>query len=115
MISGNKNWQAFYGNLVHALIEKNERLHYPDSTCYQGHCGCITRFNWREFRRLAKWFWDHGPDVDEDWKRTAQRATFEFNADDLHDIMLGVFIGGDGSDRRPFRLPKPTAGTPLTR
>lgn len=45
------------------------------------------------FCEIVSRFWEQGGDVDEDWRRLAKAHGFD--PDSLHDIMLGVFVGGD--------------------
>jgi len=92
--------------------QKEERLeaygnfHWPLVSCYHGGCvrrgvtltGLFTRgCNWEDTRKLAVTFFQTGPDTSDDWRRLA-RAT-GFDADDLHDLLLGVFLGGGPAPR----------------
>ena len=84
-------------------------FHDPTSACFNGSCirpgigaaGAYTRkCNWNDLLKLSGWFLKHGPEIDEIWKREAR--TGRFNPEELHDIMLGVLVGGDGDKKDRF-------------
>lgn len=117
MIVGNEMAQEFFFRATKIACERNKknRVHWPDEDCFKGKCGCRKKFSWKGFRQLALWFWRHGPEVAEDWKVIARRRGFD--PDDIHDLFLGVYIGGDGDTGyvNVRMRPTPSRGTPLTR
>ena len=54
---------------------------------------CGSRHNWSAFHDIVTMFWDGVGDTNADWRRIAKAHGFD--ADNLHEVMLGVFIGGD--------------------
>lgn len=87
--------RAFYDNVVGLLIEKRGGKHYPDSKCFRGECWwCLkNHFDWKGLIPLVKMFWMEGPDVPKEWTRSA--ALLRFNAEELLDVLVGAFVGGD--------------------
>ena len=105
MTVDHKSLNAFFGNVVDAFITTPEHFHWPRTECFTGECKhgeVSTRLrspearlcNWKGILILAAWFLKHGPDVDDDWNGIA----WEWGCDPerLHDVFLGIFIGGDG-------------------
>ena len=97
MTVADKNLGTFVNNVVSVMLDKNRGIHAPDSRCFKGTCGQCrtagTRVNWHIVLQLATWFWETGPDIEDGWKRAAQNNRVD--PDELHEILLGVFIGGD--------------------
>ena len=94
-MSENKELETFYRTVVEVITQKRATIHHPtDSSCLRGLCGwCKPRFNWKAMRELVASIWNHGPDVDDNWKRAVERGGFRIDADELHDILIGIFIG----------------------
>ncbi len=61
-----------------------------------------TESGWKGLRQLAAAFWKDGPDVGDDWKRTARR--YGYDPEELHEILLGVFLGSDPA--KPVDVPR---------
>lgn len=101
----------FFGAVTRVIISrivtnKNALFHDPRPACFDGSCiqagisaadAYTRKCNWNDLLKLSAWFLIHGPEVDEIWKREAW--TGRFNPEDLHDIMLGVLVGGDGNKK----------------
>ena len=87
----------FYDNVVGVIAEKNNKnRHAPDASCFAGLCEwCPKERNWRGLLPLVQDFLKLGPGVSRSWKLAATRDGF--NSGELHDIMIGVFIGADKS------------------
>ena len=98
--------------VVKAVNVKASYFHWPDRPCFNGKCkrsalaptssmpvprGC----NWKDIRHLARSFWQTAPDVNEHWNRFARNSGL--NAEEFHDILLGVFIAG--ADAEPYYGP----------
>lgn len=104
-------FHAVVGILRNQIYERGQQgrlpkeygdFHYPLLDCYDGSCnrsgptptGLVTReCNWRDVRKLITTFFRTGPDIDDDWKRTAR--TIGYVPEDFHDLLLGVFMGSD--------------------
>ncbi len=95
-LNTDKKLGTFVTNVVSVLLDKNRGFHVPDSSCFKGTCGQCrtagTTVNWNAILQLAIWFWKHGPDIDDGWKRAARN--YRVDPDELHETLLGVFIGG---------------------
>lgn len=107
-IDVNKKLRAFFDAVVNVLRTKVVYFHDPGRRCFESSCkeggicskdpftlGC----NWRGILNLVTTFWEYGPDFNADWERLARRNGFR--ADDLHDLLLGVFIGGNSRQPEP--------------
>lgn len=108
-------------------LAKDGVFHWPVLECYDGTCrrlgvaptGLVTRnCNWRDIRKLVTTFFQTAPDVDDDWKRAVR--TTGFVPEDLHDLLLGVFLGGDDAPRPRYyiknnKLTDAETGNPPTR
>lgn len=103
--------QAFYKSAVVAVGEKHKNVQDPKGYRVPGRCWCNDECKWNTISQLVDRFWNHGPDVDDAWKSDAQRSGFD--PEELHDTLLGVFVVGTSGP--VSKLPRPTAGTPLTR
>lgn len=96
-ISDDKQLNGFFYEVVVALIEEGAHLHPPNSE-FRGKNRCpwcqnlFREANWYCLVLLTSAFWGNGPKVNDVWRRDAQIAGFE--ADHLHETMLGVFVGG---------------------
>ena len=95
----------------HIVTKRIGLFHDPSPSCFNGSCirpgigfeGAYTRkCNWNDLLELSKWFLKHGPEVDEIWKREARNG--RFNPEEIHDIMLGVLVGGDGDKKGAIDL-----------
>ena len=93
--------KEIYKDVADIISERDpECLHYPTARCRAGHCtGCKGRYDWDGLAVLIAAFLNAGGDVDDRWKERARQAGFEFEPDSLHDILLGIFVGGDHPDR----------------
>lgn len=96
-IADDKKLNGFFHNVVTALVKNGAHLHPPNlSIRERRNCPwCQNRFrvaNWYSLILLTSCFWGSGPEVDDRWKQGARVAGF--NADNLHETMLGAFVGG---------------------
>ena len=100
-----KNLEAFYRNIADIIVEKNRLSHYPHTACFSGICEVCMRlkYKWTLFVNLVTTIWKIGPDVSENWMKAAAHTDLGFTADELHGIILGVYIGGD----RPLKRRRP--------
>lgn len=96
MTDDDKKLETFTCDVIEVVRVKNPNFHSPDRFCLEGVCPwCVTNIrdgNWNALVRLAQWFWRYAPDVSDNWRDKAQHA--DFDPDGLHELMLGVFIGG---------------------
>lgn len=109
MIGKDRELDKFYDNLCDFLSRKKA---WPDGGIVglvQGVChGCGYRHEWSVFHEIVTTFWEQGGDVNDNWKHVAK--VHGFDADALHELMLGVFIGGDRAPSRSlgtFNTPYP--------
>jgi len=96
MIGKDKKVDVFYNNVcLYFSINKA----WPDFSkigIANGGCeGCGSLHDDGVVHEMATTFWKCDGDVDEEWKRVAR--VHGFDADDLQEIMLGVFIGADSA------------------
>ena len=102
MIGKDKELDKFYDNLCDLLSQKKA---WPDGGIIGiveggGVCrACGSEHEWSVFHEIVTTFWEQGGDVNDNWKHVAK--VHGFDADALHELMLGVFIGGD---RAPSRV-----------
>ena len=103
MTTDDRKLAAFFGAVVNVLAYRAGAFHYPGRACFDGGCGYFgvvlgspapPLCNWKNIHVLAKRFFERGPDVNTKWK--ADACITGFVPEVLHDILLGVFIGGDG-------------------
>ena len=103
MTTTDKKLKPFFEAVVNVVVRKKVNLHHPEDDCFKGEClWCLPQHNWDTFRALVTLFWKDAPEVSEGWKALARNCGFGFDPDELHDILLGVFIGGDGVYSREF-------------
>ena len=102
MTVDDKKLETFHVAVAKLFAEKMNLSHYPRDDCFSGMCSfCMTRYSWSALRGLVAAFWKAGgSDINDDWREIAEHAGFE--PDDLHGIMLGIFVGGDrpGKNKR---------------
>ena len=55
-------------------------------------CKGKEEFNSKGLLPLVAWFLEFGPEVSMGWTLTAKRDGF--NAEELHEILLGIFVAG---------------------
>lgn len=103
MTPTNKQLESFFDTLVSVLNRKCVAFHYPRQQCWKNECVCwgvslispaLPNCNWKNIRILAARFFEHGPDIDPAWKVDA--CITGFVPEVLHDLLLGIFVGGDG-------------------
>lgn len=104
-LASDKAERAFYGKAVYTIVTRNPGkvfMHYPDAVCFNGECGrrMHVQCNWQLLINLVKIFWKEGPDMNDGWNRRARQRGFD--SGELHELLLGVFIGADGG-YNPFR------------
>ena len=95
MTDNDKPMLAFYDKVV-AILSKKSYNHPKNDMCTAGICSWCkteTSYNVSGLLPLVAWFLKHGPDISPGWVLTARRDGF--NPEELHDVMLGIFIGGD--------------------
>ena len=111
MIGKDRKVDAFYNDMCNVLQKKKA---WPDMAIFNlaaGRCRtCGSLHDWSVVHEIATTFWECGGDIDADWKRLVE--VHGFDADELQEIMLGVFIGGDRPDRN--RRPHKPSYTPYT-
>ena len=104
-MSNHKQLSTFFNRVVGTLKREYVSFHWPAAVCFADLCtkhavkpiglGVVNgTCNWRSLRILAFEFFNHAPEVSAIWESDAMRAGFD--PDLLHEIMLGIFIGGDG-------------------
>ena len=92
-----KTLHVFYGKVYDVLLRRKTASGHPiDGMCTSGNCSWCKSDRDRDTNAtgllpLVAWFLKHGPHVSEGWTLTAK--VNGFNAEDLHDTMLGIFIG----------------------
>ena len=101
--TADKKLERFFDSVVNCLLNKSVNFHWPSGDCFNRSCRrggatdtgvLVLLCNWKDIMILSAWFLKYGPEVDDDWKRVAREG--RFNPSDLHDIFLGIFVGGDG-------------------
>ena len=94
----------FFDTVIRVLWKKCAYFHWPETECFEGSCseGTITithplgrGCNWKALLELSAWFLKRGPNVDDNWKQIARKVGC--NPESFHELLLGVFIGGDGA------------------
>lgn len=103
MTTDDKKLEKFFNAVVGAISGEFVKFHYPESRCFNDSCktygvgpfwGPDRICNWKFIFHVAAWFWNHGPDVGEDWKRAAKTCGLK-RPDDFHELLLEVFLGID--------------------
>lgn len=105
MIISEGNAQALYNAVIGLMVKrKAHAIHYPDDDCFKGECtwrkSVSKTCDWKPLLHLVVAFWKDAPNVTESWKAAARRRGFD--ADELHDVLLAVFIGGDHVNPSPY-------------
>lgn len=113
MTADDRKLERLFDSVVNCLLNRSVTFHWPEPICFGGSCmgggvapmGALTqRCNWKDLLVLSAWFLKYGPDVDDDWKRVAREG--RFYPDQLHEMFLGVLVGGDGAVT-PYRKDRP--------
>ena len=96
-----KKLRAFFDGVVNVIAEQHGVPHWPNDDCFKNECVetgvaplrlmCPMKCNWKYIFDLAEDLFRNGPEVNDGWKRGA--GILDFDPDDLHDLMLGVFLG----------------------
>ena len=91
--------KKFCTNVINRLADKKSLTHYPGVGCLENNCiPCLQKgYDWAALRETVAWFWEHGPEVDDNWKQAVRRTGLRHDADAFHDLCLGVFLGGGRS------------------
>ena len=100
-MSDNGDLNKFCTNVFNRLADKKSLSHYPNHGCSENGCiPCLQKgYDWAALRETVVWFWEHGPEVDDNWKQSVRRTGLRFEADAFHDLCLGVFIGAAQPDK----------------
>lgn len=107
-----KKLGAFFENAIRSFGNTFVDFHFPRRSCFDGTCArsglktskaILNQCNWEALHALIEDFFKTAPDVTEDWKAMARRATF--CPDELHDILIGVFLGVN-CPNYPYPLPE---------
>ena len=95
--------KPFFDAVVNVVVRKKVNLHHPEDECFEDKCSwCLPQHSWSIFLALVTLFWKDAPEVSEGRKALARNCGFGFDPDELHDILLGVFVSGDGAYSKEF-------------